>query len=336
YPQILAGGWVCQPSGSAACGTSGGKAVIDSTREIIGMLDAEQQKDTPFCLHARHAMTPIGQRLRKVDSVAELVIVLNDAMVCHDAINKRCGILHRDISANNILVVREKDKPVRGMLIDFDCAIVESDKSASIRPERTGTLPFMSIANLERMDIQRTVLDDWESLLYLVCWLATFGIKSDNDREDESVRLPISSWSSDSPSITAQAKRNHLASAESFRGNILKHFQEGQDPMNVLGLLARGLHESLFFNENLDEKARTRCHGTWDIPIEKIEGEKTDFKKMFAELNVESDHESTSTINPFSERIQHSGIIVQDLLAVLAGAAEWASKPGNQSLFPSK
>ncbi|KAI9505885.1 hypothetical protein BX070DRAFT_188465, partial [Coemansia spiralis] len=84
------------------------------------MLDAEQQKNTPFCLHARHAMTPIGQRLRKADSVAELVIVLNDAMVCHDAINKRCGILHRDISANNILVVREKDKPARGMLIDFD------------------------------------------------------------------------------------------------------------------------------------------------------------------------------------------------------------------------
>ncbi|KAJ2626132.1 hypothetical protein GGI26_000216 [Coemansia sp. RSA 1358] len=167
YPQILAGGWVCQPSGSAACGTSGGKAVIDSTREIIGMLDAEQQKDTPFCLHARHAMTPIGQRLRKVDSAAELVIVLNDAMVCHNAINERCGILHRDISANNILVVREKGKPIQGMLIDFDCAIVESDKSASIRPERTGTLPFMSIANLERMDIQRTVLDDWESLLYL-------------------------------------------------------------------------------------------------------------------------------------------------------------------------
>ncbi|KAJ1985450.1 hypothetical protein GGI26_006565, partial [Coemansia sp. RSA 1358] len=54
---------------------------------------------------------------------------------------------------------------------------------------------------------------------------------------------------------------------------------------------------------------------------------------MFAELNVEPDHESPSTVNPFSERIQHSGIIVQDLLAVLAGAAEWASKPGNQSLL---
>ncbi|KAJ2618413.1 hypothetical protein GGI26_006564, partial [Coemansia sp. RSA 1358] len=98
------------------------------------------------------------------------------------------------------------------------------------------------------MDIRRTVLDDWESLLYLVCWLATFGIKSDNDRADENVRLPIESWSSDSPSITAREKRNHLYSVELFEDNILEYFQEGQDPQNVLGLLAKGLHGALFFN----------------------------------------------------------------------------------------
>ncbi|KAJ2655317.1 hypothetical protein IWW48_005600, partial [Coemansia sp. RSA 1200] len=58
-------------------------------------------------------------------------------------------------------------KPIHGILIDYDCAIDKSVERSSVRPERTGTQPFMSIANLEGMDIDRTVLDDWESLLYL-------------------------------------------------------------------------------------------------------------------------------------------------------------------------
>ncbi|KAI8318644.1 hypothetical protein GQ54DRAFT_300074 [Martensiomyces pterosporus] len=82
-------------------------------------------------------------------------------------------LLHRDISTSSILVVRSPlDSTVHGVLIDFDCAIsVGVDHKA--HPERTGTLPFMSVLNLEANWRERTELDDWESLLYLVCWLAT-------------------------------------------------------------------------------------------------------------------------------------------------------------------
>ncbi|KAJ1968357.1 hypothetical protein H4R35_006452, partial [Dimargaris xerosporica] len=31
------------------------------------------------------------------------------------------------------------------------------------------------IGNLENNDTERTALDDWESLLYVICWIGTYG-----------------------------------------------------------------------------------------------------------------------------------------------------------------
>ncbi|KAJ1725017.1 hypothetical protein LPJ61_005681, partial [Coemansia biformis] len=58
YPRLEAGGWVRQGLGD--------DPVLDSTRGMIGGLSDEQQRDTPFCLHVRYAMTPIGTPLREV------------------------------------------------------------------------------------------------------------------------------------------------------------------------------------------------------------------------------------------------------------------------------
>ncbi|KAJ2618489.1 hypothetical protein GGI26_006536, partial [Coemansia sp. RSA 1358] len=168
YPEVVAGGCVYQPSSP--------NNMPDCTREVIGGLALEQQLTAPFCLHIRYAMSPVGEPLETVRSVRELLIVLRDAMKCHFEIFTKCKILHRDISNNNILVVRGRKGKIHGLLIDFDCAIDSSLVGSNRRPERTGTLPFMSVANLENLPFERTMLDDWESLLYLVCWLGSYGI----------------------------------------------------------------------------------------------------------------------------------------------------------------
>ncbi|KAJ1884468.1 hypothetical protein LPJ81_007086, partial [Coemansia sp. IMI 209127] len=226
YPEIKDGGWVYQPLALESGKT---ESVIDSTCEIIGGLDEETRKGVPFCLHMRYAMTPIGERLRKVESVKELIVVLYDAMKCHFEIHKRCNILHRDLSDNNILVVREPDKTVRGMLIDFGCAIDKSVERSVVRPERTGTQPFMSIANLEGMDIERTVLDDWESLLYIVCWVGTYGINEHNPGVSRSADIPIKKWCGNSSSGIGREKRNNLASVVTFRKQIVEKFYLEQE-----------------------------------------------------------------------------------------------------------
>ncbi|KAJ2804637.1 hypothetical protein H4R20_002427, partial [Coemansia guatemalensis] len=123
----------------------------------------------PLCAHRHIVMTPVCRHIHLVKSQEELIIVFADAMRCHSSVHRHCGILHRDISENNILMVGgDNDDPVQGLLIDYDYSMPLDSENAGRRPGRSGTLPYMSIGNIENNDTQHTALDDWESLLYLI------------------------------------------------------------------------------------------------------------------------------------------------------------------------
>ncbi|KAJ1957623.1 hypothetical protein EC988_000738 [Linderina pennispora] len=171
YPKLDAGGRVHI--------VANGEVFEDNMKRILGPLFSlcmPAGTAIPFRAHKRLAMSPVGESLSTVESVHEFIAVLGDAMRCHSEVLNRCNILHRDISSNNILVVREEGKQARGLLIDFDCAL---DLSGLQGPnlETRGTIPFMSINNLAKSDVERTALDDWESLIYLICCTA-----EDDDR----------------------------------------------------------------------------------------------------------------------------------------------------------
>ncbi|KAJ1973711.1 hypothetical protein H4R34_004983 [Dimargaris verticillata] len=186
YPQIKMGGTVQQQSH--------GELEKDDATVAYGSVEAAlplRDPESPGQVHRVHrrmVMTPIADRLNTLDNFYELIIVLADAMTCHKRLYDDCGIFHRDISTSNIMVVRQNGR-LQGMLIDYDNAIYLDAISTSERPERTGTLPFMSIGNLEGNDTPRTALDDWESLLYVICWLGTYGL-GENERA-ESTQLPV-------------------------------------------------------------------------------------------------------------------------------------------------
>ncbi|KAJ2085247.1 hypothetical protein IW138_006430 [Coemansia sp. RSA 986] len=162
YPELLHGG-----RASFKC-TSTGHIIEDTTASVLGNLfesrDIDGNYPTSFRARKRLVMGPVGEPLKMTKSFDELVAVCADAMRCHNAILQHCGILHRDISDNNILVVRMEGR-VRGLLIDFDNAITLTEQSKT-RPERTGTFPYMSINNLLNSTgpdaVPRTALDDWE------------------------------------------------------------------------------------------------------------------------------------------------------------------------------
>ncbi|KAJ1954575.1 hypothetical protein EC988_002362, partial [Linderina pennispora] len=118
YPKLEAGGRV-------SINTDRGR-FEDNMRNALGPLYSLRKPDNatiPFRVHKRLVMSPIGEPLETVESVHELIVVLGDAMRCHTEVLRRCNILHRDISDNNILVVHKEGKPPRGLLIDFDCAV---------------------------------------------------------------------------------------------------------------------------------------------------------------------------------------------------------------------
>ncbi|KAJ2104197.1 hypothetical protein GGI09_000244 [Coemansia sp. S100] len=177
----------------------------------------------------RIVMESIGKPLRTVKTAKEFVTVICDAMLCHYAIVDKCKILHRDISDNNILVVRMKDDTVRGLLIDFDCAIDLSKEKMEVRGEMTGTFPFISLNNLTCSTVPRTSLDDWESVLYLLCWYTTIGFGTSEDRSEVRARLknlPIARWRNGTLDTIVDAKRSNLRSLNTFYYDIVRRFDE--------------------------------------------------------------------------------------------------------------
>ncbi|KAJ2110029.1 hypothetical protein GGI16_000479 [Coemansia sp. S142-1] len=142
----------------------GGRIVEDTISTMYpgvdGELLAKVSSDLLFRAHRRIVMDIIGKPLQTVKTAKDFVAIICNALQCHYAIVDKCNILHRDISDNNILVVRMKDGTVRGLLIDFDCAIDISEDKTKVQSEMTGTFPFMSLNNLTCSTVPRTSLDN--------------------------------------------------------------------------------------------------------------------------------------------------------------------------------
>ncbi|KAJ2720559.1 hypothetical protein GGI07_004523 [Coemansia sp. Benny D115] len=175
--------------------TDGKYTIKDNEEHVIGRLGENAISKNQIHVHKSLAMKLIGEPLYSVRSVDELIIVVADAILVCIEIWKKAKILHRDISDNNILITRI-DGWVRGMLIDFDNSLDISDLESLKRVAQQGmigTLPFMSILNLENhQGGYYTVLDDLESTLYMLCWLAMFGVNAEDQKKDKRTKKDLS------------------------------------------------------------------------------------------------------------------------------------------------
>ncbi|KAJ2234400.1 hypothetical protein IWW45_003432, partial [Coemansia sp. RSA 485] len=237
----------------------------------------------------------------------------------HQEILRRCDILHRDLSLYNMLMTRDSDGMAHGMLIDFDCAVWASEESARPRANMTGTLPYMSIANLDELAIKRTSLDDWESLIYILCWLGTFGI---NDQDEKSVDtnkyLPIKAWAEGNAESSASSKRNQMTS-EAFSTRIASKFLKLEGYM-VLAMLVMRLRIELFDNPKMSSIAR----GTREeeaVRMDLAVGNQTVEQETKGFLD---EHLDKSILDPFARRAEFEKEISDDLWAVMADAQQQA------------
>ncbi|KAG9223402.1 hypothetical protein CCMSSC00406_0007589 [Pleurotus cornucopiae] len=117
-------------------------------------------------------LTTIGRNLKMFRSARELVSCMADAMEAHQLAYDELHILHRDISAGNILI--STDKPDRGILIDWDhCIFMDNlTEDRTTRVQRTGTWQFMSAhmtANPE--GASHGLVDDRESALHVLLYI---------------------------------------------------------------------------------------------------------------------------------------------------------------------
>ncbi|KAJ2888086.1 hypothetical protein FB639_000877, partial [Coemansia asiatica] len=319
FPAVLAAGIVRQSG-------SDGQMHLDTVDDILALVKDSLPRDQVHQrVHKRIAMTPIGKNLREVKCVDELIIAAADAMEVHTAISKKCRILHRDISSNNILIRQSLDTGrVHGILIDFDCALRidhNSDKDRPRRPDMTGTRPYMSIGNLSQSSVERTVLDDWESIIYVLCWLGTFGVNYDdehlhNNEDIDENRPKIYNWNTGTSASIADDKRTDMHSQAIFRSRIVNRFIKKSEYIYLKRLVV-ALREKLIDNPNVSGLGRGSLNMIDDNddifePVAVVEEDYWDSKC------------SKDERDPFVRRSICADLIADDLLKVMIQARKEA------------
>ncbi|KAH9992537.1 hypothetical protein BJV74DRAFT_884660 [Russula compacta] len=125
----------------------------------------------PF-VHYRLVLETLGQPLSTFNSTRQLCEVIRDAIVAHTAAYEKAHILHRDVSAANILITESGS----GMLIDWDLSkkvIKDEDEKPRVH-SRTGTWQFISITRLrDPLTGPHEVSDDLESFFWVLLYLVT-------------------------------------------------------------------------------------------------------------------------------------------------------------------
>ncbi|KAF8132577.1 hypothetical protein EV363DRAFT_1328895 [Boletus edulis] len=123
-----------------------------------------QPRISPY-QHYRLVHGIVGRPLFQFDSTKQLVTAVFDALQAHSHAVNHARLLHRDISAGNIILT-DKGK---GLLIDWEMA-KKMDERGSRCPDRTGTWQFMSANLLQQPGKFHTVTDDLESFLHVLAW----------------------------------------------------------------------------------------------------------------------------------------------------------------------
>ncbi|KAJ2582433.1 hypothetical protein GGH95_001533 [Coemansia sp. RSA 1836] len=179
------------------------------------------------------------------DNQSQIVIAIADAMKAHNAAYINCGILHGNISDRTILF-RDTANGVTGVLAGFDYASFVGDGAGARNMVMPEPMLFRSILSRERPEVPRTRLDDWESLLYVVFWLGTFGInQAERDilNNDPSTVVDISYWNRMYEGNKASARRDYLNDRRSFQNRVYSSMRPG--PLRYLAL---DMHEALFLH----------------------------------------------------------------------------------------
>ncbi|OSX62237.1 hypothetical protein POSPLADRAFT_1046609 [Postia placenta MAD-698-R-SB12] len=137
--------------------------------------------------HIRLVLRTVGRPLGTFRYSRQLVLALRDAILGHQLAYK-AGVLHRDVSAGNVMIV--EGQPFSGFIDDFDySSLIDSSadggspltdeeleslgsREAELR-ERTGTFAFLSEAllNISAKSVIHAVHHDLESFYWLLIWV---------------------------------------------------------------------------------------------------------------------------------------------------------------------
>ncbi|KAG6141225.1 hypothetical protein E4U28_003132 [Claviceps purpurea] len=146
----------------------------------------EPPTELPNRVHRRVIVRDYGKAIYKASSRVALLACIEDCIKGHQSLYK-AGILHRDISINNLMIREETatDQTEKGFLIDLDLAIqsnrpdTESDATERSQRTRTATRASTAIGVIEGEE--HTFLHDLESFFWVLLWICIHYGKSGNE-----------------------------------------------------------------------------------------------------------------------------------------------------------
>ncbi|KAJ2101420.1 hypothetical protein IW146_009331, partial [Coemansia sp. RSA 922] len=208
----------------------------------------QRSSDRQVRQHRRTVAKWAGNMISEAENQSQVVVAVADAMAALNAAYAKCKILHGSISDRAIFLQQTADR-IRGVLAEFDYACYAGESSGVDKvPE---LMLFQSIRSLEDPKAVRTFLDDLESLLYLVCWLGTFGVNkaqraayAARHTAGLEPRRPIMAWNQGTAADIAGRKRDHLATFAAFDSNILFYMRKN----SPLRPLAEDMYMALFLH----------------------------------------------------------------------------------------
>lgn len=153
-----------------------------------------------------------------------------DAELGHQHLFEEMKILHRDISAGNVLISEDETE---GFLIDLDHAIRVDRTEKSGAWGRTGTKIFMSIRLLLHGDSPNqkphSFMDDLESVFWLLFWICLHISGPGGRGFDEATKYE--DWNFQAPEKLGNAKTGIVANEGDFLGRINADFTDYHAPL---------------------------------------------------------------------------------------------------------
>ncbi|KAK7689575.1 hypothetical protein QCA50_007367 [Cerrena zonata] len=122
-------------------------------------------------IHCRLVLNEIAHHISNYTHSSELIFIMRCALYAHEKVWKLVGVLHGDVSDNNIMVVYRGDR-LFGILIDWDLCKYQKDLDKVRNGNRSGTWPFISALRLQYPKKRRELSDDLESFIHVITWHA--------------------------------------------------------------------------------------------------------------------------------------------------------------------
>ncbi|KAK3347077.1 hypothetical protein B0T25DRAFT_592995 [Lasiosphaeria hispida] len=152
-------------------------------------------------VHRRAILRDYGKSIYKASSRSALLAALEGCIEGHESFRRKVGLLHRDISINNLMINEDDDNlSWPSFLIDLDLAVREQRDGASGAKGKTGTRTFMAIGAL--LGEQHSFVHDAESFFWVLFWIC---IHYDTQGKDIGP-TEFDSWSYESGNKLVQSK----------------------------------------------------------------------------------------------------------------------------------